>query len=92
MKKFANDINDLENPNDITTKVDYNTHLVNLNLDNIERNYNYVKRNCERLLVADDYDLKVILKRNCKWVDNINWEYVDLDRVRENIANLERGE
>lgn len=92
MKKIANDINELENPNDITTKIDYNTHLVNLNLDNIESNYNYIMRSGERLLVADDYDLEVMLKVNCKFYDNIDWRYTDKATIRENIANLQRGE
>jgi len=66
---------------------------VEMYLANNESNYNYITYEGERLLIADDYDLVSMIKRNCTFEnEEINWNNIDTDILRCDIANLQRGE
>ncbi len=66
--------------------------LVEVNIANKKSNYDYIMQEGERLLMADDFDLKIMIKRNCSFHDTIEWDKVSADELREDIATLQRGE
>jgi hypothetical protein len=66
---------------------------VEMHLANNESNYNYIIYEGEGLLIADDYDLVSMIKRNCRFEnEEINWNNIDADVLRCDIADLQRGE
>lgn len=69
-------------------EIEYNTWLVNVNLDNEKSSYDRIKCLGEQLLACDDYDFKVIIKTEFSYHDSIIWEAVDFQKVKENIAEL----
>jgi len=73
-------------------KENYQNWLVKVNIQNHGGSIDYILEEGERLLVADDYDLKVMLKMNCFFQDKINWQKVDMKELREFIADTQRGE
>jgi len=68
-------------------EIDYMTWLLNVNVDNIQSNQEAIKEEGERLLVCDDYDLKMFLK-TLSVHDEIEFDKIDYKKVRENIAEF----
>ncbi|MFW6025636.1 MAG: hypothetical protein ACOCRX_04775 [Candidatus Woesearchaeota archaeon] len=70
----------------------YQNWLVKVNIENHPTSIEYIKEEGERLLVADDYDLKIMVQRNCYFHDKIDWQNVDIKELREFIADTQREE
>ncbi len=73
-------------------KIEYNTWLLKINIDNVESNYRLVKANCRYYYIADDKDLLHICKTEFNLYDTIIWKYVDWDKMREYFKDMYESE
>jgi|GEM_PF-5255721 len=67
-------------------EVEYQTHLVCLNLVNTQRNYLIMQANEEYFNVIDDYDFKFVIRNDFKYYDDIKWKYVNFNKVKAYIV------
>ena len=71
-------------------KQEYNTFLLKLNIDNIQENYERLKKDVTFLLLDSDYAILRQLKLNYTFQDKIDFNNIDIQDFKEYLKEFKQ--
>ncbi len=73
-------------------RIEYQTYLLKINLDNIKSNYDYLMEETSNMLKMNDNELLEIFRNNTfDFHDTIDFDYIDIKEMREYLEDFKES-